>query len=261
MMLERVPALRLENLSVGYLSSDHEWISAITDLSLTLCLHDFLCIIGQSGSGKSTLLKVIAGQLSSSGGTLYKASELDRIGMVFQDNSLFPFFTVESNLTYSLRIRGVPKKQRHVEAVEMCNLLGLNPAVYLKRYPLELSGGERRRVALGMALIHDARLLLLDEPTTGLDDLNKWRFQELLQSAWLRKPFTCVAVTHDIEEAIYLGDCVMGLSRGRQSGTVHVDITRPRSSEFRYSSNFNGFRKQVSKLYESRPDYRLEGLS
>jgi ABC-type nitrate/sulfonate/bicarbonate transport system ATPase subunit len=124
-------------------------------------------------------------------------------------------------------------------------MIGLSPETFLSKYPKELSGGESRRVAIGMALAREASLLLLDEPTSQLDYLTKWSIQNTIQRLWLQKRFTVVLVTHDLEEAIFLGDRVIGLQAGVIACEVRIDLPRPRIDHMRTTKEFGAYREQI----------------
>ena len=246
--------ITLRNVCVDYHQVNGALVRALDGFTLAINRGEFLSVVGESGSGKSTLLRTLAGLESCSSGQVLYSAGRPKIAMVFQENSLFPWMTVEGNLTYSLTVRRVGRDHRRAIAVSACEQVGLDPLVYSQKYPRELSGGERRRVAVGMALVYEADLLLLDEPSSGLDDLNKSRFQRLLQDLWRRKPFTVVIVTHDMEEAVFLGDRVACLQSGRLVDTVPVPFSRPRKDELRFSDSFGCVRRKAFELCGTTAD-------
>jgi NitT/TauT family transport system ATP-binding protein len=220
--------------------------NALTKIDLSIKIGEIVCVIGESGSGKSTLLKLLAGLDQPSEGRIIKNDNI-RTGFVFQDNTIFPWFTVERNIAYPLEIKNAPKSERKSRAWELALLVGLDPDRVLQKYPKELSGGEKRRVAIAMAIAHDANLLLLDEPTSSLDDINKWKFQEVIQSLWLKSKFTCVLVTHDLEEAVLLGHRVITLNHGQLKSVVDVSFDYPRTRETRSLTAFQLIRNHLSE--------------
>jgi len=194
---------------------------------------EFVSIVGASGCGKSTLLRLIVGLDDDYSGEIRLDGEritgtsLDR-GIVFQDHRLFPWMTLEENVGLALRNTSVPKAQRArivAEHIALVNLKGFE-----KAYPHQLSGGMAQRAAIARALVTEPRLLLLDEPLGALDALTRVHVQNELQRIWLAQRSTMVMVTHDVEEALYLGDrvIVMSPNPGRIRRIVEVDLPHPR---------------------------------
>ncbi|WP_434040940.1 MULTISPECIES: ABC transporter ATP-binding protein [Sorangium] len=186
---------------------------------------ELLTIVGRSGSGKSTLLRILCGLEQPTGGA---ARVLTREGgaavrVVFQEPRLMPWRTVLQNVCI-----GLPRERRE-RARDVLARVGL-----LDRqddYPGVLSGGQRQRVALARALVHDPRVLLLDEPFGALDALTRIGAQRLVESLWVQHGFTAILVTHDVEEAVLLGDRVLVFDEGRIVESVAVDLPRPRARE------------------------------
>jgi len=170
----------------------------------------FVVILGGSGCGKSTLLRYISGlQVPSSGEILIKGKKItreSRVGMVFQKYSSSPWYTVLDNVALGLRYKGVPKKERYDRAREMISLVGLEGHENkYAQYP-SLSGGQLQRVAIARSLVADPEILLMDEPFGALDTNTRLQMQDLLCKIWEKLQATIVFVTHDISEAVYLGD-------------------------------------------------------
>lgn len=204
--------LKVENICISF---DDKLV--LDDLSINVCAGEVLAVAGPSGSGKSTLLRVIAGLLIPNSGII-RINDLDitsvpthkrNVGMVFQDNQLFPHMNVERNIGYGLRTRNIDKLTREARIAEMLNLVGLSG--FTKRKVDELSGGEAKRVALARSLAPSPSVLLLDEPLTGLDkELHDKLMIEL--SELLRKTkTTAILVTHDMFEAKTIADRVFSL--------------------------------------------------
>ncbi len=205
--------------------------TALNDVSFSVEQGEFLTIVGPSGCGKSTLLQILAGiQNPDTGSVNVSNSGVPlRFGFVFQANSVFPWRTVEGNLSYALELKGLDKAARRAQATKIAQLVGLAPDKFLNKFPRELSGGENRRVAIGMALAYDANVLFMDEPTSQLDFMTRFKMQQIVQELWLKNQFTAVYVTHDIDESILLGDRVMVLDKGIVKEIIPVKLPRPRN--------------------------------
>jgi NitT/TauT family transport system ATP-binding protein len=225
---------------------------ALADLDLEVKTGEFLVVVGPSGSGKSTLLRLIAGLVGPSTGTVTVGGPgaEARVGMVFQGNSVFPWRTVAGNLAYALEARRLSRPERSAESTRLCRLVGLDPDVYLGKYPKELSGGETRRVAIGMALGVKANVLLLDEPTSQLDYAAKLQLDWIVQELWTREKFSAVYVTHDIDEAILLADRIVVLRGGRTHSEHEVALRRPRDVTTLATPDFADLRGKVLRSFE-----------
>jgi NitT/TauT family transport system ATP-binding protein/sulfonate transport system ATP-binding protein len=202
-------------------------------INLTVRPGEFVSIVGASGCGKSTLLRLIVGLDSEYSGDIRLDGEritmtsLDR-GIVFQDHRLFPWMTLEQNIELALLNTGTPKARRAAIVAEHIALVGLTG--FEKAYPHQLSGGMAQRAAIARALVTEPKVLLLDEPLGALDALTRVHVQNELQRIWLTQRSTMVMVTHDVEEALYLGDRVIVMSPhpGRVRRIVDVDLPHPR---------------------------------
>ena len=187
---------------------------------------EFVAILGPSGCGKSTILRLIAGlspqHPATSGSVLvfgkpiYGAAS-DR-GMVFQDYTSFDHLSVIDNIAFGLECRGMPAPERRALAMQWIEKVGLNPATDAQKYPHQLSGGMRQRVAIARTLILNPRIILMDEPFGALDPGTRYAMQDLLISLWREQQATVFFITHSIEEAVYLGDRVLIMSRA--PGTI-----------------------------------------
>jgi len=205
----------------------------LEDINLTLRPGEFVSIVGASGCGKSTLLRLIVGLDAEYAGEIRLDGEriattsLDR-GIVFQDHRLFPWMTLEQNIELALLNTDTPKARRAqivADHIALVNLQGFE-----KAYPHQLSGGMAQRAAIARALVTEPKLLLLDEPLGALDALTRVHVQNELQRIWMRQRSTMLMVTHDVEEALYLGDrvVVMSPNPGRIRRIVEVDLPHPR---------------------------------
>ncbi len=199
--------------------------TALDDITLTLRESQIIIFIGPSGCGKTTMLRLIAGlELPTSGqlstfGEAIRGPGPDR-GMIFQAYTSFPWLTVKKNVEYGMKIVGVPKAEREARAMEMLKLVHLDD--FVDSYPHSLSGGMKQRVAIGRTLAQNPRILLMDEPFGALDAQVRWEMQEMMIEVIEREKKTVIAVTHDIEEAIYLADRIIFFSR--QPGRIKADI-------------------------------------
>jgi NitT/TauT family transport system ATP-binding protein len=242
------PKLLVKNLSVTYIDRHGLPTEAVRDVTFEVedkpdC-GEIVVFLGPSGCGKSTILKTIAGLLPPTEGEVLvdgqrvEDSGQDR-GMVFQAYTSFAWLTVRENVEYGLRLRGVPKSERRVASEKYLKAVGL--AEFAGRYPKDLSGGMKQRVAIARTLINQPRVVLMDEPFGALDPQTRWGMQGLLLDVSKSENNTIVFVTHDVSEAVYLADAVYVLSP-RPAQILHRidvpffpvrDIALKASSEFR----------------------------
>ncbi|MGY5776310.1 ABC transporter ATP-binding protein [Rhizobium sp. LEGMi135b] len=210
-----------------------ETLTALGDVSLDVAEGEFVTIVGASGCGKSTLLRLGAGlDLPTSGfvghaGRPVKEPSLER-GIVFQEPRLFPWLTVARNIALGLENSGLPKAEKKRLVESHLELVGLSG--FANAYPHQLSGGMAQRAGIARGLVNRPNVLFLDEPFGALDAITKARLQDELQTIWAKERITMVLVTHDVEEAVYLGDRVVVMSPrpGRIRDIVAVDLPRPR---------------------------------
>jgi len=202
-------------------------VPALEDVTFSVGEQEFICIIGPSGCGKTTLLKLLAGLLEPTSGRIVFAAEpadgRPRRALVFQEHGLFPWMTVLDNVAFGLEMRGVGREERHHQARAFVEKVGL--AHFAGSYPHELSVGMRQRVGISRAFVADAPILLMDEPFGSLDAQTRQVLQEELLRLWKDDQKLVVYVTHDIEEAVLLGDRVLVMT-GRP-GSIREDIPIP----------------------------------
>ncbi|MBS7703774.1 ABC transporter ATP-binding protein [Chelatococcus asaccharovorans] len=206
---------------------------ALDQISLSVAPGEFVSIVGPSGCGKSTLLRLLAGLERADSGRLVKdgteisGPSLDR-GLVFQEPRLFPWLTVVQNITLGLQNQRMSRAERRRGVAEHIDLVGL--AGFENAYPHQLSGGMAQRAAIARALVNRPEVLLLDEPFGALDALTRARLQGELQRIWAHEGITMLLVTHDVDEAVILGDrvVVMAPRPGRIARGVEVDLPHPR---------------------------------
>jgi NitT/TauT family transport system ATP-binding protein len=211
-------------------------VEALGRVELEIEPGSFVCLVGPSGCGKSTLLKVIAGLTEPTAGSVrFGSGAPPRTAMVFQDHGLFPWMTLRDNVAFGLEATGVDTPTRRASAEQLLGQLGL--AGFAMRYPHELSGGMRQRGAIARALLTHPQVLLMDEPFSALDAQSKLVLQDELQRLWGEDRQTVLYVTHDIEEAVILGDRVLVMSGrpGRIIQDISVDLPRPRDLRDRSS--------------------------
>ena len=230
---------------------------AIDSFSIAIEEGEFVTIVGPSGCGKSTFLKIVDGLVEPTGGKLLldgrpiSGPGRDR-AMVFQDASLFPWYTVLDNVAYGLQCQGVSRKEARARAEPFIELVGLTG--FGHHYPYELSGGMQQRVNLARALAVDPELLLMDEPFAALDAQTREVMQSELLNIWQRAHRTVLFITHQIDEAIYLSDRVLVMSArpGRLLADVPVDIPRPRDLHVKRSVEFLDYVDRIWNLIESQ---------
>ncbi len=212
----------------------------------------FVVILGASGCGKSTILRYIAGlQKPTSGEILLKEKPIAtagiRAGMVFQQYSSLPWLTVLENVALGLDFQGIEEKERHRRAKEMIELCGL--CGHENKYAVypTLSGGQLQRVAIARSIIANPEILLMDEPFGALDINTRLQMQDLLEDIWIKFKPTIIFVTHDIEEAVYLGDDVYLMAAGPGRFVEHISIDLPfnRNLEVKHSQKFNDLVREV----------------
>ena len=195
------------------------------DVSLVLEESSTTAILGRSGSGKSTLLRTVNRMVEAKSGDVIVRGESVRgcdaialrrgMGYVIQETGLFPHFNVERNVGLALEIAGRPKEERAARGHDLLAMVGLEPDEYARRFPHQLSGGQRQRVGLARALAAEPAILLMDEPFGALDPLTRAEMQDMLRALLARLKMTVLLVTHDLDEALYLGDRIVLLSEGR----------------------------------------------
>jgi NitT/TauT family transport system ATP-binding protein len=244
---ERTPALLLDHVTCAFASRERrgERYTAVKDTTLSVAAGEFVSVVGPTGCGKSTLLNVAAGLLQpSSGDVRVQGSRLfginRRAGYMFQAESLMPWRNARGNVLAGLEFAGVPDGEATRRADEWLERVGLRG--FEKRYPHELSGGMRKRVALAQMLILDPEIMLMDEPFSALDVQTRQLMENELLELWSADRKSVLFITHDLEEAIALSDRVIVLSAGpatRPIGEFIIDLPRPRDvNEIRMTPRF-----------------------
>jgi nitrate ABC transporter ATP-binding subunit len=228
-------------------------VEALAPVDLTIHRGEFVCMIGASGCGKSTLLRIIAGfEEPTTGDVAIDGKAItgpgsDR-GMVFQDYALFPWMTVRENISFGPRQRQLPREQIERTTDEFVRMVGLER--FADRYPNQLSGGMKQRVAIARVLANNANILLMDEPFGALDALTREQLQHELLQIWMRTGVTTIFVTHSVEEAVLLADRVLVMSAGpgRIDSDFRINLARPREVS---SPEFNALRRDVARRLTS----------
>ena len=223
---------------------------ALMPTSLDVADNDFITILGPSGCGKSTLLRIIAGLEPAREGKVLldgvpvSGPGADR-GFVFQSYTLFPWLTVQQNIAFGLREKGLAEGERLKIARDWAGRVGL--AGFVDHFPKQLSGGMQQRTAIARALANDPKILLLDEPFGALDNQTRALMQEMLLGIWEREQKTVLFVTHDIEEAIFVGSRVVVMSArpGRIKADIAVDLPHPRPYTIKTSSAFVALKERL----------------
>jgi nitrate ABC transporter ATP-binding subunit len=251
-MGENDAILAIEAVSKRFAVGDGE-IEALARIDLTVAPGQFVCLIGASGCGKSTLLRVVAGfeepttgRVAVGGKAITRAGP-DR-GMVFQDYALFPWMSVRDNIAFGPRQRGLSRDEVDATAGEHLKLVGLER--FAARYPSQLSGGMKQRVAIARVLANGPDILLMDEPFGALDALTREQLQRELLQIWARTRVTILFVTHSVEEAVLLADRVLVMSAGpgRIDCDMAIDLPRPREVS---SPEFNAVRRDLARRLTS----------
>jgi NitT/TauT family transport system ATP-binding protein len=256
------PKLRVKNLSVSYIDRKGFALEAVRDVSFDVLdkqgTGDLVVFLGPSGCGKSTLLKAVAGLLVPTAGEILVDGQpvlgvgRDR-GMVFQAYTSFAWLTVRGNVEYGLKLQGIPAAERRAQADKYLKAVGL--AEFADRYPKELSGGMKQRVAIARTLINKPRVVLMDEPFGALDPQTRWGMQGLLLDVSRNEDKTILFVTHDVSEAVYLAETVYVVSQrpARLLHRVDVPYFAHRDINLKASAEFRAVEQQLLDLLYATP--------
>jgi NitT/TauT family transport system ATP-binding protein len=218
-------AIRVRDVSQNF-RDGRSSVLALDRVSLDVAQGQFVCLLGASGCGKSTLLNLISGLYHVGSGSIETGGR--RVALMFQEPALFPWLTARQNVEMAMRFRGIPPRDRRARALELLRIVHLDS--FADRRPHELSGGMCQRVALARALGQEADILLMDEPFGALDAMTRDTLHDELEAIWSRTALTVVFVTHNVREAVRLGDRVVVLSSrpGRVVAEYPIAIPRPR---------------------------------
>jgi len=228
-------ALKIDHLSQSYVDPYAKTtVTAVGDVDFEIPEGQFVSLIGPSGCGKTTVLNIVAGFIEPTGGRILvdgapvTAPGPDR-GVVFQDFALFPWMTVEANIGFGLKMRGMPKAERRRRAQDMARLVGLGG--FEQKFPHELSGGMRQRAGVARVLAMEPSIMLMDEPFASIDAQTRRVLQQEVLRIWSTQKPTVLFVTHDVEEAIFMSDrvIVLGNRPSEVQADILVDLPRPRA--------------------------------
>jgi NitT/TauT family transport system ATP-binding protein len=231
-------------------------VRALEEVSFNVNPGEFICIVGPSGCGKSTLLKILAGLIEPTTGQLRFGENGARYqphtALVFQEHGLFPWLTVLDNVAFGLEAQQVGRQERRRKALEFLEQVGL--ADFSQSFPHQLSVGMRQRAAIARAVLVNPQLLLMDEPFSALDAQSKLVLQEELLRLWTDRQQTVIYVTHDIEEAVLLGDRILVMSGrpGRVREEVRVPLDRPRNLKDREQAELREISWHIWKVIETQ---------
>jgi NitT/TauT family transport system ATP-binding protein len=235
-------------------------IVALKNISFAVQEGTFVSLVGPSGCGKSTLLQMLAGLVPSTSGQIYLDGSLvrqpmpDKVSVMFQDATLLPWKKISENIEFPLEIRGLSSTDRRQRAAEMLSLVGLTE--FAERYPHELSGGMRQRIAIARALAPDPRILLMDEPFGALDEQTRIKMGHELLRIWSKTGKTIFFITHSLTEALFLSDVVLVMSHrpGQIVDIIDAGLPRPRTYDIIGSAEFGAARNRIWKLISQDDD-------
>jgi NitT/TauT family transport system ATP-binding protein len=252
-----VPAIDLKGVTKAYSSADGQSVHALGPVDLRIDPGSFVAVVGPSGCGKSTLLRLVAGLDMPDDGTMRRYGTLlegpsHEVGIVFQEHVLFPWITVLENVLLPADVLALPKAAARDRAMRLLEMTGLKNFAHLR--PQMLSGGMKQRAAFCRALLADPRLLLLDEPFGALDALTREELSRELSRLWQDLGRTALLITHDIEEAILLGDRILIMSErpGRIRADIAVDLPRPRNADTAKLPRFQEIKQTVRDIIFNR---------
>ena len=251
-------AIEVRGLSHVY-SGREGAVPALTDIELTVPAGRFVVVVGPSGCGKTSLLMMLAGLRTPTAGTItcddrpIPTPDPTRVGVVFQEASLFPWLTALENVEFPLALKHAPREERLARAEAMLRLVGLEG--FGGRYPHELSGGMKQRVSIARGLVQDPPVLLMDEPFAALDEQTRMTMGHELLRIWSQTSKTVVFITHSLTEAVYLADevIVMSARPGRILDRITVDLPRPRTYQMMATDVFGRLRERIWQQIRTTP--------
>ncbi|REK75069.1 ABC transporter ATP-binding protein [Paenibacillus paeoniae] len=258
MLHEHAPILSVDGVTVAFKSPGQAADRHVLNrLKLSVEAGQFICLLGPSGCGKTTLLNCVAGFQPYEGHIYFNGAKIEKPGkergVVFQEYALFPWFTVEQNVEFGLRVNGVPAAERKEQARHYIRMVGL--AGFEKHYPGKLSGGMKQRAGLARVLANEPSMLLMDEPFAALDEQTREKLQTELLGIWEKQRKTCLFVTHSIQEAVYLADRVIVLQPNPAHIALDLRIDLPRLRN-RHDEKLLQYQARISEaLREGEREY------
>ena len=247
------PFIRLEGVSKRY-GSETDGFLAVQDVTLDISEGELVAIVGPSGCGKSTIMNLVAGLHDATVGTV-EIGNLDSpftpgrdVGMVFQKALLLKWRTVVDNVMLPAEILGLPRKESKERALDLLEMVGIGK--FANAYPQQLSGGMQQRAAIARSLVHDPKLILMDEPFGALDALTRERMNLELLRIWKESEKTILFVTHGIQEAVFLGSQVAVMTAGPARMAAHFDINlpEPRTLDVKTTEEFGAYTREIYHL-------------
>jgi NitT/TauT family transport system ATP-binding protein len=247
-------AIELRNVTKEFTLESGERVDALRGISLTVPKGEFVCVLGPSGHGKSTMLNLIAGFIAPTSGEVVTegapvtGAGPDR-GVLFQRDTVFLWRRVADNVAFGLESRGMPKAERDEIVARYLELTGLTR--FAKAWPKQLSGGMRRRVAIATVFANEPGILLMDEPFVGLDYWRRAALHDVLMELWERSRCTVLFITHDVDEALALGDRIVVIVNGNITLSREVHLPRPRGAHQLASEPANELRETILEQLET----------
>lgn len=245
--------IKLENVSLYYNKHKNDKC-VLKNINIDIYPHEFVCVLGPSGCGKSSLLNLIAGFIKpSEGKILFKGRVIEKIspqrGVVFQESNLYEWMNVRKNINFGLRMRGLSREEIRKKTENILYKVGLEDSE--KKYIYELSGGMKQRVSIARVLINDPEILLMDEPFSSLDALNREKMQGVVREIWRESKKTVLFITHDVDEALMLGTrvIVMGGIPGEvllnEDVGYYKEFVNENCDDVRFTKNYAKTRKKL----------------
>ncbi len=243
----------IEDVSKTFIDSKKKEVKALENINFTISDEEFIVLVGPSGCGKSTLLNIVGGLLSPTTGSVYFEGEgleerTPTLGIVFQEIALFPWRTVYENVVYGLQERKLSKAEQKEKGQYYIDMVGLTG--FENAYPKQLSGGMKQRAGIARALAIEPHLLLMDEPFSALDAQTRTIMQEELLTIWNRTKLSTLYVTHNIQEAVYLADRVIVLSRhpGKIKSIIDIDLPKNGRNNEEHREKFEQYADEIWQL-------------
>ena len=252
--------IEIRHLSKRFAEKESEGVLALRDINVAIAQRSFVCVVGPSGCGKSTLLRIVAGLLPASEGSVIMDGQQVQgtrrdIGVVFQSSILLPWRTILDNVLLPAEVLGLEPTAARRRALELLHLVRLDG--FEHKLPRQLSGGMQQRASIARALLHDPKVLLMDEPFGALDAMTREQMNLELQRIWHESGKTVLLITHSIPEAVFLGDTVLVMTPrpGMLRRVIEIGLPRPRTLEATGSPAFQRIVGEVRELFNHAADF------